>query len=143
MDDNNTGAAQKVEAPKKILSKAEQKIADKQAAHTEKMLKAASHVKTILCNRFFDCFLDAIDPEGPEVQEMISRVNAQWRMYCKRMNFMPVAFPHVQDYCNQIIAEYKIEKYGQKKPESNPVVDAAGANESDKAQGEVRGDAVV
>lgn len=139
----STEASEVKQEPKK-LSKAEERVRKQQQQHLESINKAAGTVQTMLCNRFFDCFLECMDPESPEVEEIIKRVSAQWKMYCKRMKFQPESYSIVEVYCHDVIQQYKAEKYGKpEQAQSDPAVDAAGASESNKTEGAASGDAVV
>lgn len=121
----DTIPAPQVKAPERKLSKAEQRVADKQKAINDRAAKESSRIHSILCTRFADFFVTAEDPEGEDVREFIRRAHGQWVMHCKRWNLNSENFHAVKKYCENLIHEYKKAKYdGEIPPDPEPQIPA-------------------
>jgi hypothetical protein len=76
----------------------------------ERVADAAGNTHRQLCQKFFDFFMGADEPEGDEVKKKQKEFSAKWKMYCKRSQFKPEALPLFDEYANKLIADYKAEK---------------------------------
>lgn len=148
----STKPSETIKEPKK-LTKAEKEAKARQEKFLNELNRKATQVHTMLCNKFFDFFLMNSDPDGPQVQNQIKIVSAQWKVFCKRNNLTTDALDRVEKYCMFIVDQYRNERDGKTeipkedgKPEQtqeSPAVDAARTGESDQAEGTPSGDAVV
>lgn len=105
-------------APEKKLSKAEQKIADRNAENLKRLNKEHERVRNVLCTKFLDYFTTCQDPEGEGVRDIIRQCHGQWMLHCKRWNLVPENYHEIKKYCEHIIHNYKKDKYdGEIPPE--------------------------
>lgn len=109
---------------KRPLTRKEKIAQENQIELQKKINGQAARMQKMLCDRFFDYFLASPDPEGDDVQNKIKVVSAQWKMYCKRMNFRPESFDLVKGYCEFILNEYRKEKEGKVVEEEKVAVPA-------------------
>lgn len=63
-----------------------------------------------IAKEFFDFFMSCDDPESEEVKSKMKHVDAKWRLFCKRADLLPKAYPLMREYMDKLIADYKAEK---------------------------------
>lgn len=118
--DPTTTAPAEAKAPEKKLSKAEQRIAQKQIEYNQRANRESDRIKRILCNKFREFFVLADNPEGDEVRDKIRQLNAQWMVHCKSWNLREAHFHDIKKYCEHLMHTYKKDKYdGEIPPEEN------------------------
>ena len=62
------------------------------------------------CRKFLDYFTTSDSPTGPETQEKINSIHAQWKVYCNRVRLLPSAYDMFKDYAQGLIDEYNKSK---------------------------------
>lgn len=63
-----------------------------------------------IAKKFFTFFITHDDPQGNEVRDRIRQVDAQWRMYCRKMNLIKDVHGMFEKYANGLIDEYVASK---------------------------------
>lgn len=91
------------EQPQRKLTREEIRKRDRISEEVRQVYQQAT-------GKFLSFFINCDDPEGPEVQEMISKLDAQWRVFCKHKNLKTEGYPAIREYCNGVIQQYKDEK---------------------------------
>jgi hypothetical protein len=110
------------EAPKeKVLTKNERKIQQKQNEFQQRVALEARRTHETLARKFFQFFMDSDNPEGPEVEEKMKQLNAQWKLYCHRSQLVPEAHNLLQKYMDEVVNDYQKEK---NPPVETPAPDA-------------------
>jgi hypothetical protein len=85
-------------------------------------LEAQSILRS-LQEQFLNFFMSAEETEGESVNNKIREIDAKWRLYCKRKNLIPAAYPVMDKYMEQSIKEYYENKDGKlKHSQENPQV---------------------
>lgn len=97
-----------VEAEKRKV--AEGPLNRKQQRYKERVEQEASQTYSNFTGRYFQLFINSTDPEGPELQEVKNKMNAQWKMYCTKMQLVPAAKLMFEDYCKGMLETYQKEK---------------------------------
>jgi len=105
------GTAPTVEAPaeektEKVLSKAEQRIKEKNEQYLERLQKEATHTHNMMCARFTDFLILCDDPSEEILRERAKQLSAQWKMFCKQKNLKYTVLNLVGDFCDKTIAEF-------------------------------------
>lgn len=84
--------------------------------HNERTSKDANETLNILKDRFCDYFFTCADPDNEETQTRIKTVSAQWRGFCRRKNLLAKFFPIMDDFCNEVVKEYRENKEKENPP---------------------------
>ena len=66
----------------------------------------ANEVHSKLMGHYTDFFIKAQDPLGKDTELEAARLNAQWRLYCRKRNFKPFVYDIFMDGVKVIRDEY-------------------------------------
>lgn len=88
----------------------EKHLTREQRRRQERINQEVSAVFDQLTAKFVSFFLDSDNPEGPEVQERVKQIDAQWRVCCKRKGVLPKGYPLVKQWCEQYLKDYQEAK---------------------------------
>jgi hypothetical protein len=100
---NTTKDFKDKELPQRKLTREEIRERDRISEEVKQVYRQAT-------GKFLSFFINCDDPEGPAVQELISKIDAQWRVFCKHKNLKTEGYPAIREYCKGVIQQYKAEK---------------------------------
>lgn len=78
----------------------------------ERIEAEARETHNVLVNKFLLFFTACDNPEGPEVQEKMKQIDAQWKTYCAHRQLNPAVLEVVNNYMLNILDKYKKTKSG-------------------------------
>lgn len=111
----------KKEAPEKLepIEKKPALTHEQRRAHDESNRKAQETYQR-LCDRYHGIFMDN-SPDDEIVTLTQKEFDAKWRLYCKRQNLVPAAFPMFSDYIKKFREDYDaLLKLGEDKEPEPP-----------------------
>jgi len=84
----------------------EKPMSREQKRKSERISEEAKKTYEAICDRFFEFFTQADDPNGHDVTNKASTVSKQWRLYCQRKGLLPKAYPLVDNFTRDLIDKY-------------------------------------
>lgn len=88
----------------------EKPLTRQQQRYKERIETEAKDTYNQFTGKFFEFFIHHESPESSEVIEKAKQMNAQWKMYCKRMQLVPAALVMFENYTKGIIDDYHKSK---------------------------------
>jgi hypothetical protein len=98
--------------------------------HDRTNAEAISTIETLQA-QFLNFFMASEETEGDAVSDKIREIDAKWRLYCKRKNLVPAAYPVMDKYMEDSIKEYYSNKEHQKQVETEFKPDSIEENATD------------
>lgn len=86
------------------------KLSRSQRRDKERREEDAKRTYETLAEKFTNYFVGCDNPESEEVEERRRQMNAQWRVFCKKMNLIPAAYVMFDEYSKGLIKEYHESK---------------------------------
>lgn len=81
-----------------------------QRRHEERVTKEANITYEQLCEQFFRMLMIESNPESEEFEGKRKSLNAKWKLYCQKMNFVPETHKAFDNYSKELIVKFKTEK---------------------------------
>lgn len=88
----------------------EAKLSRAQRRHNERVSKEGKQTFDSLCEQFFRLMMSSNDPEGQQLDINRKIMNAKWRVYCEKMNFIPETYQAFDKWSKEVIEKYKKQK---------------------------------
>jgi hypothetical protein len=81
-----------------------------QRRHEERVTKEANKTYEQLCEQFFRALMMEPEPESEHFEHYRKSLNAKWKLYCQKMNFVPETHKAFDNYSKELIVKFKTEK---------------------------------
>lgn len=85
----------------------QQKLNRSQQRAKDRFEQEAKDTFNKIAEKFLKEFTEADLPLSVKMDDRRKQLDAQWRIYCKRMNLVPAAYTMFTDYSLKIIQEFK------------------------------------
>lgn len=81
-------------------------LSREQRRYKERIEADAKKTYEQFTGKFFEFFIHYDNPDSVEVQEKAKHMNAQWKMYCKKMRLVDAAFVMFEDNFKTVLSDY-------------------------------------
>ena len=92
------------------MSDIKDKLNRKQQRMKERFESEAKDTYETIAAKWLDYFVTCDNPEAEEVEQKRIQFNAQWRVYCKKMQLTLPAYDMFDNYSKGIVKEYNEQK---------------------------------
>jgi hypothetical protein len=86
------------------------KLTREQQRFIDKLNKEAATNHANLTEKFFNFFMDSDNPEGPEIEEKILQLSAQWKTYCQKRRLNKGVIDSVELDCRNLVKQFQDNK---------------------------------